>query len=289
MSAAVPMACPVCGGLRVDDFGIIERYALARCRDCTHLFVASGLRAGELDNAYDASYYGAGEAAGNGYDDYLAKAPQRLQGFAERLCGLERHAPRRGRLLDFGCAVGLFVKVAQDAGWEAWGCERSAWAADYGRRTWGLNIVVQSDPQPAALDQPFDVVTMWDVVEHLENPREELHAAARRLKRGGVLALNTVDSGSLGARLAGRHWRHLAPPHHLQYFSRDSLVRLVRSCGFHVRSVQSHGVLWKADRRHTRLNGLRAWSERLATHWRLRPLADATHLLDEIEIVAVRQ
>lgn len=290
VGAKVAPACPACSSTALTQTWTLGDYGLSRCDSCTHLFVSSGLIPGALDQAYEQGYYAAGaSAARSGYEDYLAKAPQRLHGFAQRLRELERFALHRGRLLDFGCAVGLFVKAAADAGWDATGLERSAWAADYGRRHYGVKIVSGSDADCAGFDQGFDMVTMWDVLEHLEDPRGVLGRVARWLKPGGVLALNTVDSGSRGARLAGEHWRHLAPPHHLQYFTRDSLLRLLRACGFQLLAVHGQGVMWGADRRREHLAGLRAVGEEAVTHWRARQLADALHLLDEIEIVARRE
>jgi len=252
------------------------------------LFVSSGLSPGELDKAYEHDYYDAGGSpARKGYEDYLANASLRTRGFARRLSELEQHTNHRGRLLDFGCAFGLFLKVAVDAGWEAIGYERSAWAADYGRRHYGVTIQSGDGDREAFDPCSFDIVTMWDVLEHLEDPRAVVRSVASWLKPGGVLALNTIDNGSVGARLAGEHWRHIAPPHHLQYFTRASLTGLLRDNGFRVISRRSQGVMWGADRRRINLTGWRGVSEELVTHWRSRTLADVLHLLDEIDVVAV--
>ena len=283
-------ACTVCGSAALVASWTIGAYGLARCERCTHIFVSTGLVSGDLNDSYERDYYlSGGSEMRAGYENYLANAEQRIRGFKQRLDELERHIGSRGKALDFGCAVGLFVKVAADAGWDAVGVERSVWAADYGRRHYGLNIVSGNEVECENFNQRFELITMWDVLEHLEEPRAVLEQAARWLKPGGVLALNTVDSASLGARLAGAHWRHLAPPHHLQYFTRQSLMHLLTAAGFRVLEVRGRGVMWKADRRSEHLGGLRALSEAAATHWRTRPIADALHLLDEIDIVAVLQ
>lgn len=281
-------ACTVCGSAALEPSWRIGAYGLARCARCTHLFVSTGLAAGELDHSYESDYYlSDGSETRTGYKDYLANAERRLQGFRQRLHELERHISGRGSALDFGCAVGLFVKVAAEAGWDAVGVERSVWAADYGRKHYGLNIVSGSEVDCESFNQRFDLITMWDVLEHLEDPRDVLEKAARWLKPGGVLALNTVEAASLGARMAGVHWRHLAPPHHLQYFTRQSLKHLLTAVGFRFLEVRGRGVMWKADRRREHIGGIRALSEAAATHWRTRPIADALHLLDEIDVVAV--
>ena len=281
--------CPICASTSLRPAWTIDRYALSRCNCCRHLFVSSGFDSTQLEHAYDEDYYEGGDESALGYKDYLGNADMRLRGFAQRLQQVERHVAGRGKLLDYGCAVGFFVKVAADAGWDATGYERSAWAAGYGREKLGLNIVVGRGDDSPPFDNQFDVITMWDVLEHLEDPRAVLQSVARWLKPGGLLALNTVNGASYGARRAGADWRHIAPPHHLQYFSRQSLHHALRECGMRVVSTQSQGVMWSADRRQTQLRGLRRGIEEIATHWRAKPIASALDLLDEVDIVAVRE
>ena len=282
--------CSVCAsgqGRRVFD---LEGYGVSRCGRCSHLFVSNGLAAGALAAADGPEYYDAGGAAdGVGYQDYLRDAELRTRGFKERLKQIETWVGKRGRLLDYGCAVGLFVKVAAESGWHATGYERSEWAAQYGRDHYGLDIVLGDGRSAPAFEGRFDVVTMWDVIEHLEHPRDVVESISKWLEPGGLLALNAVNSSSVGARLAGRHWRHLAPPHHLQYFSRASLRRLLNDCGFDVVSRQNQGVMLTADGRKQGLRGVAGWTEARSTHWRAKPLATALNLLDEIEMIAVRR
>lgn len=282
-------ACPACGDSQWTDAFETRGFQLSRCRACTHLFVSSGLDSDTLASAYSRGYYKANDAEpGTGYRDYLGDSARRISGFEWRLRQIEAHCQERGRLLDFGCAVGLFVKVAADAGWQAVGYERSEWAAEYGRSHLGVQIHVGSMAEVLTDAPPFDVVSMWDVLEHLEDPSESLRWVRSRLRSGGLLALNTVNAGSLGARLAGRRWRHIAPPHHLQYFSRRSLERLLSQQGFEICSAEANGVMLSAANPASSLSALPRLVERACTHWRVRRLATAADLLDEIEILAIR-
>ena len=179
--------CTVCGSAALVPSWKIGAYCLSRCERCTHLFVSTGLVSGELNESYERDYYvSGGSETRAGYENYLANAEQRLRGFKQSLHELERHIGSRGRALDFGCAVGLFVKVAADAGWDAVGVERSVWAAEYGRKHYGLNIVSGSEIECVNYNHQFDLITMWDVLEHLEEPRSVLEQAARWLKPGGA-------------------------------------------------------------------------------------------------------
>jgi SAM-dependent methyltransferase len=282
--------CTVCQGTDVRPSFEIGSYALSHCNQCGHTWVSAGVDGDVLAKAYGEEYYAAGdEGHAVGYRDYLRDAKLRSKGFKERLDLIERHVPKRGRILDYGCAVGLFVKVAADAGWDSMGYERSEWAANYGRRELGVNIVVGDGTRGLPFEGGFDVVTMWDVVEHLDDPRAVVGAVARVLKPGGLLALNTVNGSSVGARLAGRDWRHLAPPHHLQYFTRASLTRLLNELDLQLVSTRALGVLLGAKRAEAPLRGVASWVEYAATHWRTAPMAGRLNLLDEIEVFAAKR
>ena len=261
-------------------------YRICRCGQCSHLFVCEVIATEELNQAYDESYYvaPAGGEERKGYDDYLAQAPRKLAGFTAWYRELEKIVGGPGRSLDFGCAVGLMVKAAQDCGWEATGYDRSEWAVQYGRTNFGVNLVCGDGSVDSFPAGGFDLITLWDVLEHVAQPREVLTLAHRWLRPGGWLVLNTVNSSSLGARLAGMHWRHLGPPRHLQYFTARSLKYLVKDTGFTVERSKGNGVFLEAKRRDHPLGTLASSLESVITHWRARKLADLLSLRDEIEL-----
>ena len=263
-------------------------YQLLRCLECSHLW-APGASAGDAN--YDALYYNSAAHPNEdqtGYSDYLANLDRRVKGFRSRVDQIEMLMGRRGRLLDYGCAVGACVKAARDAGWDAVGYERSTWAAEYGRKMLGVDIVIGATSDETIFPrQSFDVVTLWDVIEHVDRPREVLAFAARVLKPGGLIAMNTVNASSLGARMAGARWRHLAPPYHLQYFTRASLRRLIADAGFDIARSDVNGVMFESANRPGPMPRPLTVVESIITHWRMRPLARALNLLDEIELMAV--
>ena len=160
------------------------------------------------------------------------------------------------------------------------------WAADYGRQTWGLLILPDIPSATAARPMGFDAITMWDVIEHLPNPHQVLEEAHSILRDGGYVALSTVNSSSLGAELAGRSWRHLVPPLHLNYFTRASLFRLLRLTGFEPVFQRAEGVCLRAAAPTALVEPLRGALEALLLHWRMQPLARALNLLDEIMVIA---
>lgn len=286
------MKCPICGNLSHTSLYNIKNYSISRCSSCTHIFVSDALTPKALSGAYEQEYYqGKNCEVVSGYNDYIGNLDQRLLGFSERLTRVQSRTLKRGNILDYGCAVGLFVKVAQDAGWKATGYERSEWASNYGRNTFGVDIVCGSGRQDDFPESHFDAITMWDVLEHLEHPSEVLGMVSLWMRSGGTLILNTVNSSSMGAKIAGPEWRHLLPPHHLQYFSRRSIEKLLANAGFDIVSVDGQGVMFGASTSydHSSKVGIRRIIETAATHWRSRKVANIFNLLDEFEILAVKR
>lgn len=171
---------------------------------------------------------------------YLTEKDNRYLTFrkAVRLLG-----PAGGRrLLDVGAYCGYFVDVAREAGFAAEGIELSRWAVGHAQRL-GIPVRNESIEERARSGARYDVVTLWDVVEHLSDPRRELQACARLLRRGGRIHVSTLDARSLVARTLGSRWPWLMDMH-LVYFDRVTLPALLEEVGFRVlgRRTYTHTV-----------------------------------------------
>ena len=176
-------------------------------------------------------------------DTYLAEEAARRRTLGRSLARVhERTAGARGRLLDVGCSAGLFLELARDAGWDVHGIEPSEWLAERARaRLGGELISCSSFEQTPLSDATFDVVCLWDVLEHVTDPDQVLAKASRILRPGGILALNVPNLQSRIARLLGPRWPLLLPEH-LFFFSPASLRLLFARHGFTVPSLHLHRV-----------------------------------------------
>jgi 2-polyprenyl-3-methyl-5-hydroxy-6-metoxy-1,4-benzoquinol methylase len=146
------------------------------------------------------------------------------------------------RILDVGCGPGAFLDVAAGHGLEAYGVEigTSSWQLANLRHS---NHVHLGDLNSAVFrDDFFDLVTMFDVIEHLEDPLSTLQEVRRILKVGGTTCIVTPNISSINARLLGTHWYQYKPDEHLFYFSRQSLHALLMLCGFFHIQLQSVGM-----------------------------------------------
>ncbi len=98
---------------------------------------------------------------------------------------------------------------------------------------------------PSSVAGPFDAVTAWDVIEHLDDPRAALAAVRERLRPGGWLFVSSPDAGSLVGRALGRHWHYIDPEQHLHLLSMRNLGRLLAESGFDVRAMGHLGHGYK--------------------------------------------
>ena len=152
----------------------------------------------------------------------------------ERLTG-------RGHLLEVGSAYGYFLDEARKRGWRVRGVEPAEHAAQRARHVLGVDVAVGPLTELPVDGQSVDVVALWDVIEHVPNPRETLARAFDWLRPGGVLALSTGDIGSLVARIHGRDWSLLTPPWHQYFFSRRTMRAMLVDVGFTVVRIGGDG------------------------------------------------
>lgn len=233
LTAPGTLACTVCGDTAHAPFMAHPPYAIVTCAGCGLRYLAPRPTPEAIASLYAEAYYHSEDSVVRGYNAYTAGAENWRRTFRDRL----RHLPPRGRLLDVGAAAGFFVEQARLAGWEAEGVEPSEWASRYARETLGVPVATGTLEAAVYPEAQFDAVTLWEVIEHLPDPRAFLAEVFRVLKPGGTFAFSTPDAGSLVARLAGQRWLgwHKVPEH-LYYFDRPSLERLLEACGFRVES-----------------------------------------------------
>lgn len=211
--------CALCGSEQGRAMFRVDGSLIVRCPLCD--LVRGARRPAAPGLVYDAEYY-ASDCAKGGYANYVLDASINQLTFTQRLRDIERRVGRKGRLLDVGCALGDFVAAARDAGWDAEGVEISAFAAAEARSR-GLTVRTGTLEQLRLPQASYDVVTLYDVIEHLEDPLATLREIRRILKPDGLLHLVTPNVGGLQARLLGRHWYHYKPGEHLVYFSPATL------------------------------------------------------------------
>jgi len=223
-------------------------FSLLRCSKCGLVMTSPRLARSELEEYYRPEYWGRVNA-----DDLdWVRRDQ-----ASRTAFLERFR-QSGRILDVGCGLGLFLLALDPTRWDRYGIEVMLPAYREAQRRLGADRIVTEDLSAAVLpDAQFDVITFWDVLEHLPDPVDALRQSFRMLRPGGLLLVRAPNSASYLARRFGADWYELSLPYHLFHFTPATLARMVEASGFRVRAFgNSTGTGSYHAFKHTVLNRL---------------------------------
>jgi SAM-dependent methyltransferase len=229
--------CPVCEsrepklyldgdeGIHLESVGssrtLLSHGQILRCTSCGlayRSFRPTNVELGRLYRAADDS-------------KYEAEMPNRWRTARRHKQIIDRYVSGTGTLLDVGCASGAFLRVMQDAGWNVEGIEPSESQFQRARKLLGDSCRIQRCLlQDAELTGKYDLITLFDVLEHVTEPAAFLQLASSHLKSGGHLVLNVPRVDSFIAVLLGSRWPLLLAEH-LNYFTRPSLRRCGESAG----------------------------------------------------------
>lgn len=244
--------CLVCGKSKIGP----HLQGLLKCESCG--FVTANLTMDELNfnKIYGREYF-----FGNEYVDYVQDKKVLQRNFKKRIKSILKYK-RNGFLVDVGCAYGFFLEVAKEY-FEVKGYEICQDAVDFARSS-SLDVVCDDFSKAYIPKNSMDVITMWDVIEHLPDPQSYVVKSNAILKQNGLLCITTGDIGSFNARLRKQKWRMLHPPTHLYYFSKETLRLFLEKNGFQIlqeeyislsRSIRqiAYSVLMSGKKKHGNL------------------------------------
>ncbi len=232
--------CAMCGSNKKDDLFQKEGIWVTRCKQCHLVYAILDHDDHDSQNRYTEDYF---------QEEYM---PQFSGGFClpnlQRLYYNKvndiREYRRENKMLDVGCAVGSFMAVARADGWRPYGVEISEYAAKLGREELDLDVTAGTLLDMDLPEKDFDVITLWDVIEHLRDPRSNLEKAHELLRQGGIVAICTPNIASVTARIIREKWWIYSPPDHIYYFTFRTLKRMLHETGFEIARVYSMGIDW---------------------------------------------
>lgn len=232
-----PIACPICNTPSPYPYSDKKNYSLYRCNQCKLIFLWP--IPPNIDSIYNPDYF-TGAKHGFGYSNYEQDKIPITKTFHRYLQEIENFKPDHGSLLDIGAATGFFLEQAQASEWTTAGLETSEYACKLAANN---NIQVYCGQLQDNLFSPnsFDVVTMWDVFEHLPDPHSSINITNQLLKKDGLLVINTPDSSSFIASLACQRWHLLIPPEHIYLYSYRALDILLTKHSFKIISTKRIG------------------------------------------------
>jgi len=231
--------CSICGSTDqrplypdTSDHITGDPFSIVQCKECKTGFTHP---VPENLNRYYPSQY-------RGYGGLTAAVLRTLYRIRARGWAKLKSSP--GSILEIGCGPGLMLETFKSLGWTVQGIERTESVAEYARNELGIPVI--SDGIEKLPRQPsFDLIVMFNVLEHLPDPNAILDECVARLNPGGFLIINVPNLNSWQARFGGARWVHLDPPRHLIHFTPASLKRLLKNKGLEIDDVSF--ISWEHD------------------------------------------
>lgn len=258
----VQAACPLCGsaGARLlfegRDLlhGLDGAFGVSACGECGFTFTSPRPPADRLGDYYPADYspHAPRAASKGGLKARLRRAvlreylgyPGGGSAFRKALVWPAYMAFRadsknvfyvpwrgEGRILDVGCGSGRWLSRLQGAGWRAAGLDISPQAAEVAADAYGVEVRVGTYAHEHFPAESFDVVTLWNSLEHMADPLGVLASAAAVLDAGGLLYVSVPNFASFGSRRFREHWFPLDLPRHLNHFTPETLAATMAKAG----------------------------------------------------------
>lgn len=231
------LKCNLCGGSKATL--LLTKYGnrIVKCVSCGFIYVNPQPDWSQIKEFYGECYFKIEKfkqlpPGTSGYRDCLETRELFGNYFRQKLDLIEEKISRRAKILDVGCSLGFFLDEARKRGLETWGVEISDYPATFAQNKLKLNVFKGALKKAKFKQNFFDVVTIFQTIEHFPNPRESLEEVGRILKSGGLLVITTPDIESFYTKLLGKKSFQFDHQEHLFYFCRKTLTKLLEKAGF---------------------------------------------------------
>lgn len=225
-------ACPACTSPEIKDFADVRNFGYDRCSDCGFVFANPAPSERAASEFYNSDFYDNYRAL---EEENIRKTPYySISSYTDprRLAGWLTQE-KAAKILDFGCGPASFIALLRDefgfANVE--GLELNANSAAVADRSYGIKLA------PDALHlkhKPYDVILMFEVIEHLPNPAHEIEQCRDLLAPGGQLFITTPSVRNIPARYFPSHCGHYTGPSHVSLFTEESMSRLLGRLGMKI-------------------------------------------------------
>ena len=239
--------CPICGSSQTNVHYLLKGHKVVRCKQC-HLMYNPDFPPENINGngAFEQDYYFdvQKEAFEIQLDDY--RNDPSVPMFEKGLSRIEALLDgKKGQILDVGSALGTFLKVAEDRGWEVQGVELSKYGADYASKKYNMSVFNGDLTDAPFSPSKYDCITFWDVIEHQEKPLENLRKAFELLKPGGILLVTSDNYDCLLTTVADLIYRitngsvsyainRLYIPFNKSYFIDQEFLEVLKNIGFEI-------------------------------------------------------
>lgn len=210
----------------VEDYSVShESFAIVQCANCSFLLTNPRPDAASIGRYYQSEDYVSHSDSNKGLINQLYQVARTFT-VRQKVSLLNQQAPRRGRLLDYGCGTGYFLAASQKAGWQVAGLEPDPGARNLAQQRTGQPISGGDLSQFEAAS--FDAITLWHVLEHIHDLTGTLRQLTRLLKPDGVLIVAVPNADSPDAQYYRERWAAYDVPRHLYHFTAKTISQLFR-------------------------------------------------------------
>jgi 2-polyprenyl-3-methyl-5-hydroxy-6-metoxy-1,4-benzoquinol methylase len=221
-------ACLLCSS---SNLKILNRYKFAhlcKCSSCGFVFAQKIPSVDELEEHYKKYTR----------NDYLS--PITIKRYNEILDSFESYR-KTNKIIDVGCGVGYFLEEAKKRGWDVYGTEYTDQAIEICMKK-GISMQKGIFSSNNYEKNSFDIITSFEVIEHINNPIEEISNFNKILRQGGLLYLTTPNFNSIERFILKDRYNVICYPEHLSYYTKSTLGKLMKSQGFEKKELQSTGI-----------------------------------------------
>lgn len=228
--------CPICDSKDFNNHWELEGFSYVKCPSCSLVYQNPQPVPEDIYSRYDEDYFSYEIENEKSFLNLMLLGLKDVGFYPNKIDGSNR------KILDIGCATGLFLEHMKELQWDTYGVEVCSSAAEYGNRKRGLNIFVGD-----LLDSPFkessmDVIHLSHVIEHINNPKEFVKKIFTLLKPGGFVFCTTPNIDGLQAKLFKEQWRS-AIADHIVLFSIKTIKKLFIQSGFEIVTYKTWGGL----------------------------------------------
>ena len=223
--------CLICNSNHLKQMdGYYAKHQLIKCKDCSFVFMENIPSLQELDNYYSAYSYAS--------ESYLS--PITIKSYNSTLDEFEKFR-KTNKILDVGCGNGWFLEEARKRGWEVYGTEYSETAIKICKEK-GIEMIQGQLLSDTFSEDKFDVITSFEVLEHINNPIEDTSHIYSFLRKGGQFYVTTPNFNSLLRFHLKQDYNVITYPEHLSYYTKKTINKLFKNQGFKKVKLQTTGI-----------------------------------------------
>lgn len=234
------MKCDNCKSKNIRILYKLKDYDIVQCKNCGLRFSYPPQKHNYEKQYFTKEHRGYFSSCKEGYNEKDAKIKNFKQGLEE----IQKFS-KKEKILDVGCATGVFLDLCKKEGWDCYGTDISKYVTEYAKKKFGIKTKTGELINLKYKEDFFDVVSMWDFIEHVSNPCEILKEAKKILKKNGLLFISTINEESLmnifadfiykiSLGLVKKPVALLHPEQHLTHFSKGVLIKILKKMDFEI-------------------------------------------------------